>query len=147
MTLSILTSYFERDLRKMCEEVSAYEREDQLWQTTGAIANSGGNLCLHIIGNLKHFVGAVLGHTGYVRNRDEEFSAKNIPRQLLLTQLSETIDIVKNTLTILREEDLEKIYPLNKQDREWTTLQMLLHLLTHLSYHLGQLNYHRRMQK
>jgi len=141
----ILLEFFERELFKLKEEISLYAEEALLWETRPGISNSAGNLCLHLIGNLNHFVGAVLGNTGYIRHREEEFTLKNIPRTELLLNIDQTILILKNTLQGFSETDFDKNYPLEKHGKVITTRYMLLHLLTHLNYHLGQVNYHRRL--
>ena len=145
MLKEILPAIFERDLRKLIDEINLYKDEDKLWAVQEGISNSAGNLCLHLIGNLNHFIGATLGNTGYVRYRDDEFALKNIPRQDLLINLANTMLIVKKTLSELKDEELEKDFPLQVFGRPVKTGFMLVHLSTHLSYHLGQINYHRRL--
>ena len=145
MLKEILPTLFERDLRKLIDEINLYKDEDKLWSVPPGISNSAGNLCLHLIGNLSHFIGATLGHTGYVRHRDDEFSLKNIPRQDLLINIENTILIVKDTLADLKDDDFEKDFPLEVFGRVVKTDFMMMHLTTHLSYHLGQINYHRRL--
>lgn len=140
-----LSYFIERDLLKLKDEIALYKNENDLWVLKGEISNSTGNLCLHLIGNLNHFIGSTLGHTGYVRNREVEFSDKNIPREQLLKRLDETIEVVKTCLSPLTVEDFDKEFALKMQERTVTTGQMLLHIATHLSYHLGQINYHRRL--
>lgn len=147
MIKEALLEIFERDLGKLKEEISLYTTENNLWKTEKQISNSGGNLALHLIGNLNHFIGATLGNTGYVRERDKEFSDKNIPVQEILNSIDSTINVVKNTLTQLSSEDFEKIFPLEKHGQIVKTDFMLLHLLAHLEYHLGQINYHRRLME
>lgn len=145
MLKETLRALFERDLQKLRTEIDLYIDEDQLWILKAGISNSAGNLCLHLVGNLNHFIGATLGNTGYVRHREEEFSSKNIPRKGLLNSIDNCIQTVDQTLTKLLESDLEKEYPLEKHGKRVSTMHMLLHLYGHLSYHLGQINYHRRM--
>ena len=116
-----------------------------MWIVKNGIHNSAGNLCLHLLGNLNHFIGATLGHSGYVRQRELEFSKKDIPRTQLLFEIDEVTALVKETLQKLTPSDLEKQYPLLKHEQVVSTEQMLLHLFSHLSYHLGQINYHRRL--
>jgi len=140
-----LIEFFERDLKKIKQEISLYKQESTLWIVKGDINNSSGNLCLHLTGNLLHFIGATLGNTGYVRNRDSEFAAKNIQREMLIAEIDATIVVVTATLKNLPDSDLDKIFPLEKHGRSVTTENMLLHLLAHLSYHIGQINYHRRL--
>lgn len=145
MTQPILLEFFERELLKVKEEIALYKDESLIWETSLGINNSTGNLCLHLIGNLQHFIGAVLGNTGYIRQRELEFSTKNVPREQLLSSLDEVIEMIKKTLQNVSEADFDKIYPLEKHGQVVTTRYMLLHLLTHLNYHLGQINYHRRL--
>jgi hypothetical protein len=145
MLKDALSEIFERDLQKLRTEISLYKDEENIWLVKEGISNSAGNLCLHLLGNLNHFIGATLGHTGYVRHREDEFALKNIPRQDLVTNIENCSLIVKNTLKNLPEADLEKDFPLEVFKRKDKTDFMLVHLATHLSYHLGQVNYHRRL--
>ena len=140
-----LIEIFKRDLNKLKDEISLYKDERSLWIIENEIRNSAGNLCLHLIGNLNHFIGAVLGNTGYVRNRDNEFSAKNILRTELFKDIDKTIDVVSKSLQNLSKEDFEKDFPAEKHGKTVKTEFMLLHLITHFNYHLGQINYHRRL--
>ena len=145
MLKETLSQIFERDLNRLLTEINLYKDEDKLWVVKEGISNSAGNLCLHLLGNLNHFIGATLGHTGYVRYRDDEFSLKHIPRQDLSINIGNCILIVKNTLKGLPEEDLEKDFPLEVFGKKDSTEFILVHLATHLTYHLGQINYHRRL--
>lgn len=145
MLKDTLIEIFERDLKKLVTEINLYKDEDKLWVIQEGISNSAGNLCLHLAGNLNHFIGATLGNTGYVRHRDDEFSLKNIPRQDLILNIENCILIIKATLNDLPEADLEKDFPLEVFGGKIKTEFMLVHLATHLSYHLGQINYHRRL--
>lgn len=145
MLKETLIELFHRDLQRLVAEINLYKDEDKLWLVPEGISNSAGNLCLHLLGNLNHFIGATLGHTGYVRHRDDEFSLKHIPRQDLLINLENCMLIVKNTLEKLTEADMANEFPLEKHDKIVSTGQMLVHLFGHLSYHLGQINYHRRL--
>ena len=112
MLTETLTQLFERDLKRLANEISLYKDESHIWTVQKDISNSAGNLCLHLLGNLNHFIGATLGHTGYVRHRDDEFSLKNIPRQDLLLNISNCLLIVTETLQKLPEEDLAADFPI-----------------------------------
>jgi len=137
--------FFERDLTQLIEEISLYKNETDLWEIKAGISNSGGNLTLHLIGNLKHFIGATLGNTGYVRERDREFSLKGIPRKQLTGELNYTSAMITNTLSSLSNDDLQKDFPIPINNRISSTAFILIYLLAHLNYHLGQINYHRRL--
>ena len=141
----ILLQLFQRDLEKLKTEITSYKDEKKMWEVSGDIKNSAGNLCLHLLGNLQHFIGATLGNSGYKRNRDAEFSIKNVPVEEIQKEIDETIVILKKTLGELDEKRLKDIYPINVFGYEMTTGFFLTHLTTHLSYHLGQINYHRRL--
>jgi uncharacterized damage-inducible protein DinB len=145
MLVHTLQSLFSRDLKRLRVEIELYRAEQVIWHIEKSIANSAGNLCLHLIGNLNTYIGAVIGQTGYVRNREQEFTLKNIPRTELLKKIDETIVVVTNALEGLSLEDLQEEYPLLVFTEKTTTEYLLVHLTTHLTYHLGQVNYHRRL--
>lgn len=145
MLIEILNELYERDLNKLKEEIRLYADEADLWKTGGEITNSAGNLCLHLIGNLRHFFGSVLGGTGYLRDRDAEFASRDVSRTELLSGIDAALNDVKATLQKLSAEDLAKTYPVDVFGKPMTTEFFLIHLATHLNYHLGQINYHRRL--
>lgn len=145
MIIQTLKAYLCRDLEKLKQEITLYQNEKNLWQVEKGISNSAGNLCLHLIGNLNTYIGAALGNTGYIRNRDLEFSQKGVPLNELLQMIDETIKIVSETMDSLKEEQLKEDYPYEIREEEITVEYLLGHLATHLSYHLGQINYHRRL--
>lgn len=145
MLTVILQSLFERDLNILKKEIELYSDEKNLWLLDKNITNTAGNLCLHLIGNLNGFIGAILGNTGYVRHRDLEFSTKNIPRKELLDNIEATRQMVNDTLALLTNSQLESDYPVIVFKEKMTTGWFLVHLATHLNYHLGQINYHRRL--
>ena len=136
---------FERDLEKLKTEITSYKTPSKIWEISGGISNSAGNLCLHICGNLQHFIGSVLGISGYKRDRDSEFSRRNLPLDELIRKIDHTSFTVKKTLNELDVNKLDEIYPINVFGEEMTTGFFLAHLTTHLNYHLGQINYHRRV--
>ena len=143
--LQTLSSLFGRDLSKLIGEIDLYKNETDLWKIKEGISNSGGNLTLHLIGNLNHFIGATLGNTGYVRERDKEFSLKDIPRKQLVDDINNTSAVIANTFSSLSKDDLEKDYPIPFNNEISATGFILMFLLSHLNYHLGQINYHRRL--
>ena len=145
MLSETLISLFERDLSRVIDELNLYQSESNIWKVEGNISNSAGNLALHLIGNLKTYIGKELGNLDYVRNRDLEFADKNVPREKIVADLSDTIAIIKESLRSLSDEDLKKDYPLLVLSERTSTEYFLVHLATHLNYHLGQINYHRRL--
>lgn len=145
MLTTEIEKVFVKDLQKLKEEISLYKNEATIWQVEKGIANSAGNLCLHLVGNLHHFIGATLGNTGYVRNREAEFASKNIPQQELIKMVDETISIIEKVLPSIKDEQLTADYPIIVFKNKMTTGYFLVHLVGHLGYHVGQINYHRRL--
>jgi len=145
MLTAILSQLYERDLNKLREEIEQFTDEGDLWTTSGGITNSAGNLCQHLTGNLQHFFGSVLGGSGYVRDRDAEFAAKSTTKAELLADIDAAAASVKDTLAKLTDEDFAKTYPIEVFGHAMTTGYFLVHLATHFNYHLGQINYHRRL--
>ncbi|MFT5846159.1 MAG: hypothetical protein ACJARX_000894 [Psychroserpens sp.] len=145
MTTEALIKLFHRDLNTLKQEIDAYQNEDNLWISNDEISNSAGNLALHLIGNLNHFIGATIGGSGYVRQRDLEFSIKDVPKAELIIQIDDTISIVESVINRLTESDLQKEYKRRVSEDYMTTEFFLVYLTIHLAYHLGQINYHRRL--
>ncbi len=145
MLIETIIKIFKRDLNKLKSEIKSYKDEDNLWLVDKEIRNCAGNLCLHLIGNLNTYIGADMGNTGYIRKRDLEFSLKNVPREELISKIDEVIIIVETALMKLTVEDLQKESSRRVLEEKMTTEYFLVHLTTHLSYHLGQINYHRRL--
>jgi hypothetical protein len=142
MQNSILADFYERDIRKLIEEVSLFRNEEDLWKTHGSVKNASGNLVLHIIGGTNHLIGATLANTGYVRNRGQEFTTKNVEKQYLIQQLEALIPLVKETVNTVQ---MEAEYPREFDDAKRSNSYVLVQLLLHLNYHLGQVNYLRRV--
>ena len=145
MLVSILKTLFERDLNRLQNEIKLYKNEKNLWIVDKHIANSAGNICLHIIGNLNGYIGAEIGHTNYVRNRPIEFTLKDISKAELIDNIEKTKMVIAAVLDKLTTEHLEKEYPILVFEYKTSTGYLLIHLTTHLTYHLGQINYHRRL--
>lgn len=140
-----LADLFARDLNAVKNEIAAYERESEMWLVGGEVTNSAGNLCLHLIGNINHYFGTLIAKNGYVRDRDSEFSSKYVPRDSMLKEIDGAVGVMRGALGGLSDDDLEINFPEKHRGEDVTMLRMLLHLLTHLNYHLGQINYHRRL--
>jgi uncharacterized damage-inducible protein DinB len=134
-----------RELGKLRQEVEAYPSDEAVWREAPGISNPGGTLVLHLVGNLRHFVGAALGGTGYVRDRDAEFATRGTPRAELLRLIDDAARDVGATLEKLDDGVLAKPFPVAALGREDSTGFFLVHLTQHLTYHLGQVNYHRRI--
>jgi hypothetical protein len=145
MTTEIVKRLLIRELDALRRELQAYEREEDLWACPPGIENSAGTLALHAAGNLQHFLGATLAGTGYVRDREREFAGRGIPRAELTQDIERAKDSVRDTLDALPAERLDEPYPLEVAGVRPRTGVFLLHLAAHLAYHVGQVDYHRRL--
>ena len=145
MLLDTLRQLFVRDLNRLQQEIEAYRDEARIWHIEKGIANSAGNLCLHLVGNLTTYISAELGGVPYTRHREQEFALKGVPRAELITHIAKTRQEVEQALQALSAHDLQSEYPLLVFDHKTSTEYFLVHLATHLTYHLGQINYHRRL--
>ncbi len=145
MTIPVFKTLFVKDLQKLSKEIELYHHEATIWHIEKAIANSAGNLCLHLVGNLNTYIGAIVGKTGYLRKRDLEFSLKDIPKAELLKKIEDTIRIVETGLDQISEQQMHEDFPMVIWEKPQTYMYTLTYLLAHLNYHLGQVNYHRRL--
>ena len=145
MLIQTLKILFNRDLNRLKNELELYQNEADIWKIKGQINNSAGNLCLHLVGNLNAYIGKELSGTDYKRNRELEFSSKDISKQELINKIENTIAIVNQTLDKLDENMLQNEFPILVFDHKTTTAYLLVHLTTHLAYHVGQINYLRRL--
>lgn len=145
MLIETLNKLFTRDLNALKIEIESYTNQSSLWLVPEGISNSAGNLCLHLIGNLNHYIGATLGNSGYIRQRDLEFSLKDVPKAELIQKIDDTIAVLTSVIEQLSQVDLKKEYAHQVFKAPMTTEFFLVHLTTHLAYHLGQINYHRRL--
>ncbi len=136
---------FENYLEQLKKEIDQFSDDDSLWKVPAGISNSPGNLAIHIAGNLQHFVGAILGNSGYIRKRDEEFSAKGLKKEQILHELNVALIVVRNILNNLSDSDKMKTYPEDFKGKKISIDDALSHLLAHLAYHTGQINYLRRI--
>jgi hypothetical protein len=136
---------FNRDLNRLFKEIDAYTDEAVLWHTAEGISNPAGNLCLHLIGNLNEFIGRQLGEIPYIRNRPLEFSATGVPKKELLQMIENTQKVVEKAIKKVKIKQFKDKYPENVLGYDMTIHYFLVHLNGHLNYHLGQINYHRRI--
>lgn len=145
LVLDFLGQVILRDLRSLSAEIRGYATDDDVWRTQPGISNSPGNLTLHICGNLQHYIGTHLGSTGYVRDRQAEFGVRGLPRTELLRRIDDTIDVVEAVLPKVTTAQLDADFPEKFGGVTVNTADFLVHLVSHLGYHLGQIDYHRRL--
>jgi hypothetical protein len=140
-----MAAIITRELRTLVRELNAYPTEAQIWELPSGLPNSAGTLALHAAGNLQHFIGAVLGGSSYVRDRDAEFSRRGVPRAELIEDLQRAEQVVRETLTTMDPTRFDAWYPLPVAKRRVNTGEFITHLSSHLAYHAGQLDFHRRI--
>jgi uncharacterized protein DUF1572 len=145
MTGPTIAAIMSRELKTIERELNAYQNDDQVWALPAGLPNSGGTLALHAAGNLRHFIGTVLGGGSFVRDRDAEFSRRGVPRSELIDGLQQAEKTVRETLTSIDPARLSDPYPIPVANRRLNTGEFLTHLATHLAYHAGQLDFHRRV--
>lgn len=145
MLNNILADFYERDIRKLIEEVNLFKNEEDLWRTQGIVKNPAGNLVLHIAGGLNHLIGRTLAQTRYIRDRDREFTNTDVARKDLVAQLEDLIPMISKTLNSLTQEQMDADYPIFFDKLGTSVNYVLVQLLAHLNYHLGQVSYLRRV--
>ena len=142
---SDLRFLFDRDLGKLSQQIESFPNDEALWQTLPGVTNAAGNLALHIEGNLREYVGRQLGNLPYQRKRDLEFSSKGLSRAELSTHLAELRRSIPTVIEELSAEQMEMEYPEVVLGTPISTQQFLIHLHGHLNWHLGQVDYLRRI--
>lgn len=139
-----LAALYRRDLSKLARELDALP-DTALWQVVPGVANAAGNLMLHLDGNLRDFVGRVLGGVAYERNRPREFSAADVPRTELAASLARLVTLVPEVIEQMEPAAWDATYPIDVLGEPLSTRQFVVHLYGHLNYHLGQIDYLRRV--
>lgn len=145
MMVEILKKMFLRDLGKLKTEIELYKDEQKIWYVEKQITNTAGNLCLHLLGSLNNFIGAELAGTGYIRNRDLEFSSGMVSREQLLKSIDDTILMITSAFDNITDAQLEETFPKPVFNETVNNAFLVTHMIVHLNYHLGQINYHRRL--
>jgi hypothetical protein len=140
-----ISRFLLRELATLRREMEAYPEEEMIWRLPAGAPNSTGTLVLHVCGNLQHYVGAILGGTAYVRDREREFSDRDVPRKALLKGIEATEQAVSSILPSLPESVLNEDFPEPLRGQSLSTREVLLQAAVHLAYHLGQVSYHRRL--
>ena len=140
-----LAALFARDLTRLAQQLRAFPDTTTVWQTVPGVTNAAGTLALHLEGNLREYVGRLLGHIAYHRDRPLEFSARGVDRDELVARIETVRDMVSRVMRALSADALGDTYPEPYDGASLSTRQFLIHLLAHLNYHLGQVDYLRRV--
>ena len=139
-----MAELFRRDLTRLEQELQAAP-EEELWKTLPGASNSIGNLALHLEGNLREFIGRQLGKVAYQRQRPAEFASRDLAKDELMRRLGGVRELIPAILTDLAPEAWDATYPQNVYGRALSTQQFLIALYGHLNYHMGQIDYLRRI--
>lgn len=145
MLASELADLFARDLTRLRQQLQAFPDQKSLWATTPGTPNSAGTLALHLEGNLREYIGRQLGHVDYTRDRPAEFATRGVPRDELAARADALRDEIPPLIAALSDADLSAIYPEVVLGVPISTRQFLIHLSGHFNYHLGQIDYLRRL--
>jgi hypothetical protein len=140
-----LAALFRRDLTRLIQELDAFPSEQTLWAKVPGISNSAGNLFLHLEGNQREYIGRQLGGVDYTRQRDLEFGSAPIPTSDLKLRIEPLPALIPQIVSALSAQTLAAAYPENVLRAPISTRQFLIHLSGHLNYHLGQIDYLRRV--
>ena len=140
-----LAALFSRDLTRLIQELQAFPNDEILWQRAPGVTNSAGNLVLHLEGNLREFIGRQLGGVAYHRTRDQEFALNGLSRDDLVQRMERVRELVAQVLEELSDRDFSAVYPEQVLETKLSSLDFLIHLNGHLNYHLGQIDYLRRI--
>ncbi|MBA3258747.1 MAG: DinB family protein [Gemmatimonadales bacterium] len=145
MLVRSVSTVLDRDLRALAREVETYSDERDLWRLAPGVSNSGGTLALHLAGNVQHYFGACLAGTGYRRDRPAEFADRDVPRTEIVRRIEAAREALHAAAEAVDESTLEAEFPEVVGGVRVATGEYLIHLLGHFAYHLGQLDYHRRL--
>jgi hypothetical protein len=145
MLATELASLFARDLHRLRQELEGFPDDAMVWATAPGVTNSAGTLALHLEGNLREYVGRQLGGKPYIRERQAEFSTRNVPRADLVERVAQLQTDIPPVIGALTAAVVEAVYPEAVLGMPMTTRQFLVHLHGHLNYHLGQIDYLRRI--
>ena len=145
MLATELAALYTRDLTRLIQELRAFPDTASIWKTAPGVTNAAGTLALHLEGGLRHFIGWRLGQIAYKRDRPLEFSARGVERDEIIARLEALRESIPNVIAALTDAQLDTIDPDNGADTPMTVRQWLIHLYGHLNYHVGQVDYLRRV--
>lgn len=145
--MKYITIQYKKYFKSLKNEITQYENESAIWHVNSDIKNSAGTLTLHLCGNLNHNFGAVISGNGYVRNRDKEFTERNISKAELLRLITDTESTVLPVIESFTPEKMAEQFPEILNDEDQTVYDAIIRFSFHFAYHLGQINYHRRLLK
>jgi len=140
-----LAALFSRDLRRLTQEIEAFPDTQSLWKTVPGVTNAAGTLALHLEGNLREYIGRQLGQIAYTRDRPLEFNARRVEQQELVARLAAVAAFIPGVVEQLSDDTLNAPFPEQVLGVSLSSRQFLVHINGHLNYHLGQIDYLRRV--
>ncbi|HXG87456.1 MAG TPA: DinB family protein [Vicinamibacterales bacterium] len=140
-----LAALFSRDLRRLTQEIEAFPDTQSLWKTVPGVTNAAGTLALHLEGNLREYIGRQLGRIAYTRDRPLEFNARGVEQQELVARLAAVAAFIPGVVEQLSDNTLNAPFPEQVLGVSLSSRQFLVHINGHLNYHLGQIDYLRRV--
>jgi hypothetical protein len=140
-----LAALFSRDLTRLIQELQAFPSDETLWERAPGVKNSAANLVLHLEGNLREYVGRQLGQVAYTRARDREFALTSVSRDEMVRRMQDVKELVAKVVSRLSDSELGANYPEDVLGTPLSSLDFLVHLHGHLNFHLGQIDYLRRI--
>lgn len=140
-----LAQLFGRDLTRLIQQIDAFPSDDMLWRRPPGITNAAGNLALHIEGNLREYIGRQLGGRPYERIRAREFTSSGLTRQEVKARITALAEVIPNIVDGLSTAQMEAQYPEVVLETPLSTAAFLVHLHGHLNWHVGQIDYLRRV--
>jgi uncharacterized damage-inducible protein DinB len=138
---SDFASYYEYVSTQVHKWVDSLSQE-QFWRNPYGYGNSVGHLVLHLTGNLSYYIGAQIAETGYVRNRDLEFTEmRKLPKDEVLKKFDEAVAMVTATIREQGPEDWMKAYSGEREPEAKERFMIFLRCAGHAYHHVGQIVY------
>ena len=145
MVTDELSALYARDIARLIQELQAFPDTASVWKTAPGVTNAAGTLALHLEGNLREYIGRQLGKIDFTRDRPLEFSARDVAREDVIARLEAVREMVPRVIASLSDDDLSGPFPEKYNGQSLTVRMFLMHLEAHLNYHLGQVDYLRRV--
>lgn len=130
------------ELGAKVHELAESLTDEQFWKKPFAFGNSFGHLVLHLTGNLNYYIGAGIAATGYIRDRDREFTeSARPPKQDVMKRFAEAVAMVARTARAQSEDDWSQKYSAVREEHAENRFNIFLRCATHLHLHVGQMIY------
>lgn len=116
--------------------------QEQFWHNPFSYGNSVGHLVLHMTGNLNYYIGARVAETGYIRDRDREFTeTEKRDKTKVMHAFDQTIAMVAATIKKQKSEDWMAAYSAEREPEAEERFMIFLRCAGHAYHHVGQLTF------